>query len=233
MKKKRVTIGSRELEVDVVRSSRRTVALYVRPGGTLLIRAPWYVPFHLLMQFVHRKSVWIEKQLIRLKDYQPIPETVPVHDGSVLTFMGRQLIVSVITGKRNSIKFENDKLIITAAGDFTAEKITALTETWYLREARAYFVTRTGELAARYSALLPAPGPVGVRKMKRRWGTCHSNGAIWFNRELIKRAPELIDYVIIHELCHLVHHNHSKDYYALLGSIIPDYKELRKRLQTA
>ena len=231
MKKKRVTIGSRELEVDIVRSSRRTVALYVRPGGTLLIRAPWYVPLHLLMQFVHRKSVWVEKQLIRLKDYKPIIETATVHDGSVLTFMGRQVIVSVITGKRNSIKLENDNLSVTVSGTAAPEKITALTEKWYLREAREYFVARTGELASNYSALLPAPGPIGVRKMKRRWGTCHSNGSIWFNRELIKRNPELIDYVIIHELCHLVHHNHSKDYYTLLASIVPDYKELRKRLQ--
>jgi len=86
-------------------------------------------------------------------------------------------------------------------------------------------------LAALHSSLLPAPGPVNVRKMKRRWGTCHSNGAIWFNRELIKKEQELIDYVIIHELCHLVHPNHGREYYALLGRIIPDFRELRHKLR--
>ncbi|MCK7530496.1 MAG: M48 family metallopeptidase [Marinilabiliales bacterium] len=86
-------------------------------------------------------------------------------------------------------------------------------------------------MAERYKNYLPAPRSVGVRKMKRRWGTCRTNGAIWFNRELMKKDPVLIDYVIIHELCHLVHHNHGREYYELLESIIPDYKQLRNKLR--
>jgi predicted metal-dependent hydrolase len=86
-------------------------------------------------------------------------------------------------------------------------------------------------MAAIYRTKLPEPRNISVRKMRRRWGTCHSNGNIWFNRELIKRDPELIDYVIIHELCHLVHHNHGREYYELLGSIIPEFRKLRQRLR--
>jgi predicted metal-dependent hydrolase len=231
MKKRTVTISSREVEVDIVRSSRRTVALYVKPGGTLLIRAPWYVPVNLLMQFVRQKTSWIERHLRRLKDVRPPAGSSLAEDGSVIPFMGSQVTVRVTTGGRNSAVLRGNELCLTMAGDVSPERITALTEAWYLSESKKYFTSRTAVLAALHSSLLPAPGPVNVRKMKRRWGTCHSNGAIWFNRELIKKEQDLIDYVIIHELCHLVHPNHGKEYYALLGRIIPDFREIRLKLR--
>lgn len=230
MKKRTVTVSSREVEVDIIRSSRRTVALYVRPGGTLLVRAPWYVPASMLMQFVHQKISWIEHQMKRLIDVRPVTEQRPVTEGSLIPFMGGLLTVKVSRATRNSASVRGDELHLTLNGEISAQRITAVTEAWYLREAKRHLGSRTSELAGMHSSLLPAPGPVRVRKMKRRWGTCHSGGTIWFNRELIKKDPELIDYVIVHELCHLVHHNHGREYYALLGRIIPDYRERRRRL---
>ncbi len=231
MKKKTVTLESGEVELDIVRSSRRTVALYVKPGGTLLVRAPWYVPAYVLMQFVRQKTAWIEKQRKRLKDVKPVGEQSLIDEGSMIPFLGRQLTVKVSDGSRNTVRLIDNVLLITVPGDRSPLRITPLIERWYQNQAKALFITRASELAALHAELLPAPGTVSVRRMKRRWGTCHSSGAIWLNSELVKKEPELIDYVIIHELCHLVHHNHSKEYYALLGSIIPDFREHRKRLQ--
>jgi hypothetical protein len=231
MKKKTVTIASEEVELNIVRSARHTVALYVKPGGTLLLRAPWYVPVYVLMQFVRQKTDWIERQMARLKDVKPVGDRPLIDDGSVITFLGRQLTVRVSEGSRNALRLGDNILSITLAGERSPLRITAAAEAWYLKQAKAHFSIRTVELAALHTGLLPAPGTVNVRRMKRRWGTCHSSGAIWLNSELVKKDPELIDYVIIHELCHLVHHNHSKEYYALLGTIIPDFRALRKRLQ--
>lgn len=231
MKKKTVTIASEEVELDIVRSSRRTVALYVKPGGTLLLRAPWYVPAYVLMQFVRKKTNWIERQMERLKDVKPVGERILIDDGSVIPFMGRQVTVSVCDGSRSATHLGDNILNITLAGEKSPSRITAVAEAWYLKQAKAHFSMRTADLAALHAGLLPAPGAIKVRRMKRRWGSCHSSGAIWLNSELVKKDPELIDYVIIHELCHLVHHNHSKEYYVLLGSIIPNFRELRKRLQ--
>ncbi len=207
------------------------MALYVQPGGMLLIRAPWYVPLRQLMQFAVQKSEWIERQIRRLKHVTPAGTPVTVSDGGTVPFMGSNLKVEVSRGKVRKATREEGVLKLTVTGDATPEELTHLTESWYLREAKPYLPYRTNQLAAAHSALLPAPGAVSVRKMKRRWGTCHSGGAIWLNRELMKKAPGLIDYVIIHELCHLVHHNHGKEYYELLGRILPEFRELRKRLQ--
>lgn len=231
MKKRTVTIASKEVPVDIVRSSRRTVALYVRPGGTLLVRAPWYVPVALLMQFVNQKSRWIERHLASLRDIAPAAAPEMITDGSVIPFMGKGITVKVIAGSRNRAVMKDETLQLTLSGDTSREKITALTDAWYHQQAKAFFPKRTRELAVIHHAKLPEPRTVSVRKMKRRWGTCHNNGSIWFNRELIKKEPELIDYVIIHELCHLVHHNHGREYYELLGSIIPEFRKIRQRLR--
>ncbi len=231
MGKRMLSLASGEVEVSIIRSSRRTVALYVQPGGTLLIRAPWYVPLKLLMQFAGQKSEWIERQVRRLKNITPPGSPVTVSHGGTVPFMGFGLKVEVVQGRTRKAAREEKTLKLTVSGDATPEELTLLTESWYLREAKTYLPRRTHQLAAEHSALLPSPGTVSVRKMKRRWGTCHSGGAIWLNRELMKKAPDLIDYVIIHELCHLVHHNHGKEYYDLLGRIVPEYRDLRKRLQ--
>lgn len=231
MGKKTLSLASGEVEISIVRSSRRTVALYVQPGGTLLIRAPWYVPLRMLMQFAAQKSAWIERQIRRLRNLTPPGMPVTVSHGGTVPFMGRDLRVEVAQGKVRRADRAEGILKLTVTGDINPEELTRLTEAWYLREAKLYLPQRTILLAAAHSALLPAPGAVRVRKMKRRWGTCHSGGAIWLNRELMKKVPELIDYVIIHELCHLVHHNHGSEYYELLGRILPGFRELRKRLQ--
>jgi len=231
MGKRTVSLSSGDVDVDIIRSSRRTVALYVRSGGTLLIRAPWFVPVSILMKFAAGKAGWIEKQITRLKNVTPPGSPLAISDGSTVPFMGRQVEVQVIRGTVRRVTKYGDKLILTVRDDSTPEGLAGMTEAWYLREAQAYLPARTRELAAMHSAILPAPGTVNVRKMKRRWGTCHTGGAIWLNRELIKKDPDLIDYVIIHELCHLVHHNHGKEYYALLGIIVPDFRDKRRRLQ--
>lgn len=230
MKKRTVTIASEEVEVDIVRSSRRTIALYVRPGGTLQVRAPWYVPVYALLQFVYQKASWIARQRARLKEVKPATEMQQVSDGSVIPFLGRDIVIRLRPGTRATVQLRDDELFIGVAGEVFPDVVASIVDAWYLHEAKRYFIARTHELTGIHSDKLPPPRSIGVRRMKRRWGSCSTAGNITFNRELMKKDPALADYVIIHELCHLVHHNHGKEYYTLLESIIPDYRERRRKL---
>jgi len=233
MKKRTVTIASEEVEIDIVRSSRRTIALYVRPGGTLQIRAPWYVPVYALMQFVHQKAGWITKQRERLKEVRPPAEKKHPENGSIIPLLGRNITVRLSPAERTGFVLRGDELIIGSKERLFPDMVAAVVDAWYMHEAKRYFAVRTHELAGIYSDKLPQPKSVGVRRMKRRWGSCSTGGNISFNRELMKKDPLLVDYVIIHELCHLVHHNHGKQYYALLESIVPDYRGSRRKLSQA
>lgn len=231
MKSKRINVASEEVEYEIIRSSRRTVALYVRPGGTLLIRAPWYVPAYVLMKFVESKTSWITRQRERLIHIKPLPEEIPINDGTILKYLGKDITVRTSAGGRNEVTLSGNNLQVTVRGIIDPAKITVLVEGWYLREAREYFSARTAELAMIHGDHVHQPASVSVRKMKKRWGTCKSDGSIWFNRELIKKEKRLIDSVIIHELCHLVHPNHSRRFYDLVEDLMPGYSQLRKELR--
>jgi hypothetical protein len=233
MKKRTVTIASEEVEIDIVRSSRRTIALYVRPGGTLQVRAPWYVPVYALLQFVHQKSGWITRQREKLKGAKPAAEIKQLADGSVIPLLGKDITVRLIQDARTTIGLRGDELFIGVSGEIFPDMVASIVDAWYVHEAKKHFPVRTQELADVHSDKLPQPRSVGVRRMKRRWGSCRTGGDITFNRELMKKDQVLVDYVIIHELCHLVHPNHGKEYYGLLESIIPDYRELKRRLSNA
>lgn len=225
-----VVISSEEVELTIIRSSRRTIALYVRPGGTLLVRAPWYVPVYSLLHFVNEKAGWIIRQRKKLSGVRSEPVPMIIKDGCQVPYLGGKVTVAVDKAAKNKAELSGNTLYFLCKAVPSPERLSSVLNRWYLNEAKKYLPERTAELARIHAAVLPSPESVSTRKMKRRWGTCHSNGTIWLNRELIKKDPELIDYVIIHELCHLVHQNHGKHFYALLGRIIPDYRRLRQKL---
>lgn len=224
--------GSEEIEYTIVRSSRRTMAIHIRPGGVVQVRAPWYLPAYLIKQFVEAKSSWIIRHREKLRNHKPQAQQHDPVPGSTLPFLGRSLTLRVLRGSKYAVAVTGDELTVTGPGVDSGDRLKALIERWYLSEAVKYFSIRTRELAQEHSTLLPQPVSVRVRKMKSRWGTCKSDGTICFNRELIKKETRLIDSVIIHELCHLVHHNHGKEFYSLLESIIPDYKSRRRELRS-
>jgi len=124
-----------------------------------------------------------------------------------------------------------NSIIISCPVPGDTEKVKALVDGWYLGEAKKNLIPRTTQLSEFFNGAGLKPSSIGVRKMKSRWGTCRTNGRIMLNTELIKKRQELIDAVIIHELCHLKHPNHGKEFYALLENLMPEYKVLRKELR--
>ena len=93
MKAKKVRIASEEIEYDIVRSSRRTVALYIKPGGSLLIRAPWFVPAYILLKYVESKAPWITRHREKLKHIKPDQTDLLLYEGDAIQYLGRELTI--------------------------------------------------------------------------------------------------------------------------------------------
>jgi predicted metal-dependent hydrolase len=102
---------------------------------------------------------------------------------------------------------------------------------WYRQEALEFLSRKLNEVLVKYRDLNFIPSTLVVRPLKSRWGSCSSKGKITINSELVKLDEFFSEYVLIHELCHLKYHNHGKDYYRLLGELVPDYKSIRKELR--
>jgi predicted metal-dependent hydrolase len=134
-------------------------------------------------------------------------------------------------GPDDSVKLIGKFFIVQSSNPGNREHIRLLMEEWYAIHAQLLFDRRArsyGEqiLGSGYGTL-----EIQYRPMKQRWGSYSRNGTISFNTELVKTPLDCIDYVIVHELCHIVHPNHDKGFYKLMGSIIPDWRVRKERLE--
>jgi predicted metal-dependent hydrolase len=231
MQKKTITLSGGEVGYDIIRSSRRTLSLSVRQGGSLLIRAPWHLPAGTIMSFVISKESWIIRQRNRVLEKEAVKKELTYSEGCLIPYLGNEYELLLNEARRKSITVDGSVINIACRFPSDPEKVREVIESWYLSEAKRLLTARTYELAGLYSAETGIPSSVGIRKMKSRWGTCRTNGKIMLNSELVKKRQDLIDSVILHELCHLRHHNHGKEFYAMLERLMPGYKKLRKELR--
>jgi len=229
--KKTITLSGGEVGYDIVRSSRRTLSLSIREGGSLLIRAPWHLSAGTIMSFVISKESWIIRQRNRVLEKEAAKKEPGYSNGCLMPYMGNEYKIELSEAPRKSIAVNDSSIYVASRYPDDPEKVKEIMDIWYLAEAKRHLISRTFELAGLYASETGMPTSVGVRKMKSRWGTCRTNGKIMLNSELIKKRQDLIDSVILHELCHLKHHNHGKEFYALLEKLMPGYKNLRKELR--
>ena len=150
-------------------------------------------------------------------------------DGEKFDYLGKKLKLKLVIGSSKA-RLDHENLLVYVKDPNDKEIVARTINRWYRREAIKMLTPRFNELFNRLKYLDLPDATLRFYKMKRRWGSCSSKSVITLNTELIKKDPVLIDYVIIHEICHLKIHAHNKEFYTLLASIVPDWKERRSVL---
>jgi len=207
-------------EYRIVRSKRKSVAIHLR-NGQVEVRTPQRVDPAWVQQFVASKAGWVNTQLAQqLKNKS---QQYRMAEGEIITFLGRKLQLKLRIATRNKVYIEAGKLCIEGRIE-RPEKALKLFHNWLKEQARVYMIPRAEAYAARLGAEDKLQ-QIRFRKTRSKWGHCSSKGIIQFN-ELIMLAPaEVVEYLMIHEVCHLVHMNHSKQYWKLVASHCPAYKK--------
>lgn len=214
------------LSFRFIRSARKTIALYVHRDGSVLVRAPLRAPLAHVFLFMRERWEWLELQRIRFME-EPAPAPLVYRDGEAFLHLGQPLLLRVRPALRNQARRVGEELHVGLADTGV---IADVIELWQRREARRVFPLRLAFChEAMQDLLLPFP-ELRIRKMRARWGSCTRKRVITLNLELIRTPPECIDYVITHELCHLVEFNHSAQFYALQARYLPDWKIRRAAL---
>jgi len=221
----------KEIKYNVVYSRRRSISIIVSPGKNVTVRVPMRASLKTIEKFVQDKASWIRKHLnskpgIRLADTEK-----KYTDGETHLFMGKEYLLRKTVSATPYIRLCNNEIVAGQSNIDNSQKTRALLARWYIQKAREIFDVMLEETLRRYADYGFSPSRLVVRSLKSRWGSCTSKGMITLNSELIKLDRVFIEYVIIHELCHLKYHNHGKDYYRLLGELVPDYKSIRKELK--
>jgi predicted metal-dependent hydrolase len=215
-----------ELEYTLVRTDRKTAAIYIRRDGTVEVRAPKRMALRDIERMLADKKEWIEKHKAEREKNTESKKTFALNDGDELLYIGNKYPL-VLDPCAAAASFDGQKFVSPAI-DGTASR-DALVRL-YIKLAKDELTKRV----ERYSAVTGLKATsVGITRAKTRWGSCSGRCSVNFSWRVIMADGEAIDYVVIHELAHTVEHNHSARFWALVGSIMPKdcYKSAEARLK--
>ena len=222
-------INGRKIDCEIKRSRRKTIALYVFPDARVEIRVPLLYNVNDVEPFLIKHSRWLFNRLDSKCDN--VIAAKRFVDGELHYFLGKQYPIKVNAASRSSVVFKDDMIHISCRDTSNVSKISDILDCWYLEQAKRVFQEISIPLIKQMAKYNVAPKSFSIRKMKTRWGSCSRKGSISLNLHLIKLPEPCIKEVILHELCHLVHFNHSKEFYALMTAEMPDWKLWKKELR--
>lgn len=225
-----IDFGTRQISYRLYRSDRKNLRVVVSPELTVDIFAPETAGDEEIHAAITKRTKWIVKTLDKLEQYHPLPMPVRYVSGETLIYLGRQYRLKVEKGKRRPAKLLGRFLWVWVEDRTDTRSIERAVTAWYRHRAHetlGRYVERCYRIASRHGIAEP---DVAIRFMRRRWGSCSPSGRITLNVNLVKVPVHCIEYVIIHELCHLKNHNHSKSFYSLLARCLPDWRQRKKSL---
>jgi len=217
--------------VDVIRTERRKSAEIEVHGETVRVLVPNTLSDQRIHDLINKRSVWI-KQKIAVHASTPEPKKREYVNGETFPYLGRNYRLKLVNTNEYSVKLKNGYLIVSYPKSDDEQKndiiIRRLLTTWY--QSHAY--DRLHEKTARYSKIIGVnPQGIKIDDFKARWGSCLDTGEVAYNWRIIMASHQIVDYIVIHELCHLLEHNHSPKYWKLVETYCEDYAGCRQWLK--
>lgn len=223
-------IGRESITFRLRRSARKTLGISVDPEGEVLVTAPEAATMDSVTTIIRRRAAWIlDKQAEVFA--RPVPTTprryVP---GETHRFLGRQYRLSVEPDTRGTRR-EGDRIIVGGVSADEPRRIRNRLNNWYSREAREIFPERLAACFALFRGEIDRSPKLKISPLEKRWGSfIQASHTLILNRALVQASLPLIDYVVIHELCHAWHPNHDHDFIAVLHAKLPDWAARKKEL---
>ena len=225
-----VAWGGTQLSYAIHRNARRkkTVAVTVDPAGDVLIVAPEHMTTDELDRIVTRKAEWIVRRLGRAQSHGPPLSQREFVSGESILYLGRHYRLKVHPHATNAAKLRGGWLHVSAPkGPQQADQIRVAVIAWF----RGHAAKRLPERVATWRSKAGVPMPrVIISDQQKRWGSCDRSGTIRLNWRIIQAPMRLVDYVVVHELVHLRHRGHDREYWQAVGRIMPDYERRRDDL---
>ena len=226
-------IGQEDLRFAVTYSRRRTLQIVVNRDGSVRVKAPCDISERMVRAKVLMQAEWIRKKQDYFKKLGPKPPPSQYISGETHYYLGDPYTLRIVEARYNQVVLLGPVLQISI-NTTASEKARRLLAAWYAEQAATQFATIYARCWTAFVDL-GYPRPImRIKQMRSRWGSMSSSGKMSINLELIKMPTKCVEYVVMHELCHLRHPNHSKQFYAFLQQQMPDWAEREKKLkQTA
>lgn len=221
--------GASRINYDLTYAQRKTLEISVHPDLRVSVVAPEGALIDDIKAKVKKRAGWILKQQREFELYLPHVPPRKYVSGETHRYLGRQYRLKVHQAEQQSVKLTRGYLKVEV-GNVNPKAVQTLVDGWYRKQAHRVLPERLEEMLPRFNRLGIAKPQLVIRKMEKRWGSCTEAGVITLNLRLMQVPKSCIDYVIVHELCHLVEHNHSQRFYQLLDRMMPEWSKQRRKL---
>ena len=223
-----IQFGSKQIDFRLEYSNRKSLGITVTPDLYVLVKAPVNTSIEIVKEKLRKKAPWIIKQQSFFLSFHPKTPERKFISGETHLYLGRQYRLKIVHRTIESVKLKG-KFIEVATNDKT--KARKLIKEWYLQNARIKFHAIAKPLIENFKKYKVTPSSIMLREMPTRWGSCTAKDKIILNPELIKAPKPCIEYVIIHELCHLVHHDHTQKFIDLQTKEMPAWEKWKMKLE--
>lgn len=223
--------GTQEILYNLEFIERKSLRIEVNPDLSVFVSAPEKTSKKELEEKLQKKARWIIKQQRYFEQFMPRTPKREYVAGETHLYLGRRFLLRTKISDKNDVKLYGNRLMVFQKDNINNLRTKQLLISWYYSHAKVKFNKLIEESILSFSKFNIDKPKFQIRRMKNRWGSCTPKGTIILNPELIKAPTNCIRYVIIHELCHLVHPNHSKEFYKLLDLKFPDWKKWKDKLE--
>lgn len=210
-----------EIPYTIIYTCRRSLAIHIRPDAAVVVRAPMKTSKNAIDRFIRQKLGWIEKSVMRMSERRA--EARRFIGGEGFLYLGKAYPLVLTDDAIPAIRFSEGFALSRLYRNFARQKFIL----WYRRQARLVLAARAGLYAGIMQEKFSAIRITGARS---RWGSCSAKGGLNFTWRLVLAPLEVLDYVVIHELAHLRHRNHSRVFWRRVESFCPDYRQARSWL---
>ncbi len=217
--------------VELIRTRRKTLEIAVHPDRSIVVRAPWDAELGIIQTKLNKCKGWINRQRAYFQQFEPRAKPKQYLSGESFLYLGRQYRLRIEQGPAYSVRLKAGFFILSSSEKPNREELRAALQGWYRKRAKQIFVERFHANLHHFPEYDPTAIRLSIREMKTRWGSLSKGKILTLNLDLIRTPKECIDYVIIHELCHLTHERHTPEFYALLEKKLPDWIKRKEILE--
>lgn len=232
LQQSQIQYGRRTITFSVRYHERKTLAIYVHSDQSVEVRSPHGVPLEEIEKRVLKRTSWILKQQRYFSSFSPPWPPRRYISGETYWYLGRQYRLRLIEAEQKRVVLHSGWLHISRPDTSDKTAIREQLETWYRERAGIKFHEYLQHCVTKFTRYGIHCDRIYLRTMPKRWGSCTPAGKILLNPNLIKTPSVCIEYVITHELCHLIEPTHSKAFYELQARMMPDWERWKNKLET-
>jgi predicted metal-dependent hydrolase len=224
--------GQTSIEYQLTYTERETLAIRVHPDTRVTVEAPLGSDFAEIEKRLRKRAAWILRQQRNFRRYSfDIPPRQYV-SGETHRYLGKQYQLKVLQSEdgKEYVMMDREHILVCARDKNHPAKVKKLLTDWYRQRAMEVFSERVTVWVPRFERYNIKKPKIFVREMRSRWGSCTAAGKMALNLKLVMVPKQFIYYIIVHEMGHLIEHNHSQAFYALMSKVMPGWEEQREKL---